>query len=314
MVELDAGPDLPTRLAEIRPDVVFNALHGRWGEDGCVQGILEWMGIPYTHSGVLASSLAMDKARSKDVYRAAGLPIVESVLASRDEVRTRHVMPAPYVVKPNNEGSSVGVYLVMDGASPQEIDSALEDFGFAMGPFAVADLAGLDIGMMTRKRLAPTRDPRERYVPIADRICERGWFGRKTGQGYYLYGDREGPNPAVAGIIEEERAEAGITPREITDDEIVERYMTAMIAEGARVLEDGIAQRPVDIDAVFLFGYGFPRFRGGPMFYADTIGAAELVRRIETYAEDDAFFWRVPPLLARMAADGTTFADLDERA
>ena len=208
----------------------------------------------------------------------------------------------------------VADYLVMDGASPQEIDSALEDFGFAMGPFAVADLAGLDIGTMTRKRLAPTRDPRERYVPIADRICERGWFGRKTGQGYYLYGDREGPNPAVAGIIEEERAEAGITPCEITDDEIVERYMTAMIAEGARVLEDGIAQRPVDIDAVFLFGYGFPRFRGGPMFYADTIGAAELVRRIETYAEDDAFFWRVPPLLARMAADGTTFADLDERA
>ena len=128
MVELDAGPDLPTRLAEIRPDVVFNALHGRWGEDGCVQGILEWMGIPYTHSGVLASSLAMDKARSKDVYRAAGLPIVESVLASRDEVRARHVMPAPYVVKPNNEGSSVGVYLVMDGANtpPQLSDEMPE--------------------------------------------------------------------------------------------------------------------------------------------------------------------------------------------
>ena len=128
VVELDAGPDLPTRLAEIRPDVVFNALHGRWGEDGCVQGILEWMGIPYTHSGVLASSLAMDKARSKDVYRAAGLPIVESVLASRDEVRIRHVMPAPYVVKPNNEGSSVGVYLVMDGANtpPQLSDEMPE--------------------------------------------------------------------------------------------------------------------------------------------------------------------------------------------
>lgn len=128
VVELDAGPDLPARLAEIRPDVVFNALHGRWGEDGCVQGILEWMGIPYTHSGVLASALAMDKARSKDVYRAAGLPVVESVLASRDEVRARHVMPAPYVVKPNNEGSSVGVYLVMDGANtpPQLSDEMPE--------------------------------------------------------------------------------------------------------------------------------------------------------------------------------------------
>ncbi|NVO23490.1 D-alanine--D-alanine ligase [Donghicola mangrovi] len=128
VVEVDAGPDLPARLAEIQPDVVFNALHGRWGEDGCVQGILEWMHIPYTHSGVLASSLAMDKARSKEVYRAAGLPVVESVLASRDEVRARHVMPAPYVVKPNNEGSSVGVYLVLDGANtpPQLSDEMPE--------------------------------------------------------------------------------------------------------------------------------------------------------------------------------------------
>lgn len=128
VVEVDAGPDLPARLAEIQPDVVFNALHGRWGEDGCVQGILEWMHIPYTHSGVLASSLAMDKARSKEVYRAAGLPVVESILASREEVRARHVMPAPYVVKPNNEGSSVGVYLVLDGANtpPQLSDEMPE--------------------------------------------------------------------------------------------------------------------------------------------------------------------------------------------
>ncbi len=208
----------------------------------------------------------------------------------------------------------VADYLVMDGATPQQIDKTLEGFGFAMGPFAVADLAGLDIGMMTRKRLAPTRDPRERYITIADRITEKGWYGRKTGQGYYLYGDKDGPNPEVATIIEEERAKAGVAPREITDEEIVQRYMTAMIAEGTRVLEDGIALRPLDIDAAFLFGYGFPRFRGGPMFYADTIGAKELVARIEAYAKEDDYFWRVPPLLARMAADGTTFADLNERA
>lgn len=117
VVEVDAGPDLPMRLAEIRPDVVFNALHGRWGEDGCVQGLLEWLRIPYTHSGVLASALAMDKTRAKDAFRAAGLPVVESVLAPKAEVMARHVLPAPYVVKPNNEGSSVGVYLVLDGAN-----------------------------------------------------------------------------------------------------------------------------------------------------------------------------------------------------
>ncbi|MGR3758710.1 D-alanine--D-alanine ligase [Roseobacteraceae bacterium NS-SX3] len=117
VTELDAGPDLAARLAELKPDVVFNALHGRWGEDGCVQGLLEWLGIPYTHSGVLASALAMDKQRSKEVYRAAGLPVVESGLYGKDEVMAGHVMAPPYVVKPNNEGSSVGIYIVHEAAN-----------------------------------------------------------------------------------------------------------------------------------------------------------------------------------------------------
>ncbi|MDE3123047.1 MAG: D-alanine--D-alanine ligase [Paracoccaceae bacterium] len=114
---LDAGPDLCARLQQIAPDVVFNALHGRWGEDGCVQGLLEWMRLPYTHSGVLASALAMDKTRSKAAFKAAGLPVVESIIAPAEEVRRRHVMDPPYVVKPNAEGSSVGVYLVPDRAN-----------------------------------------------------------------------------------------------------------------------------------------------------------------------------------------------------
>ena len=117
MIDLDAGPDLAARLADLSPDVVFNALHGRWGEDGCVQGLLEWMRIPYTHSGVLASAVAMDKERSKQVYRDVGLPVVDSLLASKAEVAASHLLPPPYVVKPYNEGSSVGVYLVMDGAN-----------------------------------------------------------------------------------------------------------------------------------------------------------------------------------------------------
>jgi D-alanine-D-alanine ligase len=117
VVELDAGRDLCVRLAEIQPDVVFNALHGRWGEDGCVQGILEWLGLPYTHSGVLASALAMDKERTKAVYRAVGLPVADSRIVSADDVRAAHVMPPPYVVKPNNEGSSVGIYLVHEDAN-----------------------------------------------------------------------------------------------------------------------------------------------------------------------------------------------------
>ena len=128
VIEVDAGPDLCARLTELSPDVVFNSLHGRWGEDGCVQGLLEWLQIPYTHSGVLASALAMDKQRSKEVYRAIGLPIVESKLCPRDTVRAEHVMPPPYVVKPNAEGSSVGVYLVDEGAnSPPQLSDDMPD-------------------------------------------------------------------------------------------------------------------------------------------------------------------------------------------
>ncbi|WP_300055933.1 D-alanine--D-alanine ligase [uncultured Roseobacter sp.] len=117
VVEVDAGPDLCSVLADLKPDAILNCLHGRWGEDGCVQGLLEWVGIPYSHSGVLSSALAMDKQRSKAAFAAAGLPVVSSVMAPADEVRTRHVMEPPYVVKPNNEGSSVGIYLVHDGAN-----------------------------------------------------------------------------------------------------------------------------------------------------------------------------------------------------
>ena len=128
VVELDAGPDLATRLAEIGPDVVFNALHGRWGEDGCVQGLLEWMRIPYTHSGVLASSLAMDKQKTKETYRAHGLPVVPSVLADKAQVAAAHVMKPPYVIKPCNEGSSVGIYIVQDAANgPPQIAEDMPD-------------------------------------------------------------------------------------------------------------------------------------------------------------------------------------------
>lgn len=128
VVELDAGPDLCARLQDIRPGVIFNALHGRWGEDGCVQGLLEWLGIPYTHSGVLASALAMDKQRSKEVFRAAGLPVAESVIAPKEQVQADHVLAPPYVVKPNNEGSSVGIYIVHENANgPPQLEETMPD-------------------------------------------------------------------------------------------------------------------------------------------------------------------------------------------
>ena len=128
VIEVDAGPDLAARLADVAPDVVFNALHGRWGEDGCVQGMLEWLRIPYTHSGVLASALAMDKQLSKEAMARAGLPLAKSGIFPRAEVEADHVMPVPYVVKPNNEGSSVGIYIVSEGANcPPKLSQAMPD-------------------------------------------------------------------------------------------------------------------------------------------------------------------------------------------
>ncbi|WP_298495307.1 3-hydroxyacyl-CoA dehydrogenase NAD-binding domain-containing protein [uncultured Maritimibacter sp.] len=210
-------------------------------------------------------------------------------------------------------GKTAG-YLMEDGASPEQIDTALENFGFAMGPYKVGDLAGLDIGWANRKRMAATRPNEERYVRIHDKICETGAYGRKTGSGFYIYDEGDiRPNPVALKIIDEERAAKGITPGDFTDQEIVDRYMTAMISEAARVVEEGIALRPIDVDAVFLFGYGFPRFRGGPLKYADEIGATEIVKRIETYAKDDPYYWKVPAILRRMAEDGSTFADLNDK-
>ena len=128
VIEVDADRDLAARLTALKPDVVFNALHGPWGEDGCVQGLLEWLGIPYTHSGVLASALAMDKQRTKEAYRLAGLPVVPSVVASKADIEASHLLPLPYVIKPYNEGSSVGVYLVEAGANrPPRLEAALPE-------------------------------------------------------------------------------------------------------------------------------------------------------------------------------------------
>lgn len=203
-------------------------------------------------------------------------------------------------------------YLVLEGAAPHQIDDALEDFGWAMGPFRANDLSGLDIGYATRKRRAPDRPAAERYSELPDLIVEAGWLGRKTGMGWYDHSSKPAPvNLGVAPIIDKVRTDHGITPHSLTDLEIVDRYMTAMICEATRVLQDGIAQRPIDVDATFLFGYGFPRWRGGPLHYADTIGAATLIERINAYAVDDAHYWQVPALLQRMAEEDTTFADLN---
>ncbi|MFM0479233.1 3-hydroxyacyl-CoA dehydrogenase NAD-binding domain-containing protein [Paraburkholderia strydomiana] len=207
--------------------------------------------------------------------------------------------------------------MMEDGASPYQIDAAVRAFGFPMGPFQVVDLAGGDIGWAARKRRAATRNPAARYVQIADRLCERGWFGQKTGRGFYLYpeGSRSGqPDPEVEAIIDAERVRAGITPREFSDDEIIRRYMAAMINEGANVVHERIALRPLDVDVTFLYGYGFPRYRGGPMKYADMIGLPRILADIREFAKEDALFWRASPLLIDLVERGADFASLNHTA
>lgn len=202
--------------------------------------------------------------------------------------------------------------LIVAGASPQQIDRALERFGFAMGPFRVGDLAGLDIGWATRKRKAA-----EAGVPheptVADKLCERGRFGQKTGAGWYRYapGVRDAlPDPVVEQLVTDYRASKGVTPRQISDEEIVQRCVYALVNEGARILEEGIAVRASDIDLVYLNGYGFPAHRGGPMCYANEVGLFNVARSLQGFAAEAGAFdwWQPAPLLRRLADDGQTFA------
>lgn len=206
--------------------------------------------------------------------------------------------------------------MMEDGASPYAIDAALRCFGFPIGPFQVYDLAGGDINWAMRKRQAATRDPRARYVQVADRLCERGWFGRKTGRGWYRYapGGRAGTeDPEVLAIVESERVRAGVVPRPFDEEEIVRRCMAAMVNEGANIVHEGIALRPLDVDVVLLHGYGFPRHRGGPMHYGDAVGLAAVLADIRSYVRDDPLFWRPSPLLVRLAGQGRDFASLNRR-
>jgi 3-hydroxyacyl-CoA dehydrogenase len=203
--------------------------------------------------------------------------------------------------------------LLMAGALPQQVDAALQEFGMAMGPFRMGDLAGLDIGWAARKRRAAESPDRD-FANVADVLCEAGRFGQKTGAGFYRYeaGSRNPiPDPAVSAIIEQFRQKRGLGTRKIGNQEIIERCIYALVNEGARIVEEGIAQRSSDIDVVYVNGYGFPPWRGGPMFYADQVGLSEVARalsRIAAAPGADAAFWTPAPLLQRLAQEGKTFS------
>jgi 3-hydroxyacyl-CoA dehydrogenase len=201
-------------------------------------------------------------------------------------------------------------FLLEEGASPQQVDTALQRFGMAMGPFRVGDLAGLDIGWAGRKRAAATRPQHLRYSRVADRICELGRFGQKTGAGWYRYeaGSRTPlPDPLVDDIIARCAAEAGIVRRTIGDDEIVDRTMYALANEGAKILAEGIALRASDVDLVYVNGYGYPAWRGGPMFHADTVGLPAVAERVRSFHATHGDWWTPAPLLLELAAANRRF-------
>lgn len=200
-------------------------------------------------------------------------------------------------------------YIVEDGALPQDVDRVMREFGFAMGPFEVSDLAGLDISWHTRRREDAMRDPDDRYVDIADRLYELGRLGQKSGAGWYRYDGRIAhPDPIVEDLVVTASREKGIERREVSDQEIKDRLLLCMANEGAWILDDGIAARASDIDIVFLKGYGFPDYRGGPMFYADEVGLTKVVDRMQELLDQGVCSWRMSPLLKRLASEGATFA------
>ena len=201
-------------------------------------------------------------------------------------------------------------FLVEEGASIEAVDKALVDFGNAMGPLAVGDLAGLDVGWRIRKEYQHLEVPGVRQPIAEDRLCELGRFGQKTGAGWYKYDDqrRASPDPAVDELVRQWVAEAGIVQRQISADEITERCIYALVNEGARILEEGYALRASDIDIIYLNGYGFPAHRGGPMWYADAVGLKKVYERVSEFHRQHGETWRPAPLLKRLAEQGKTFA------
>ncbi len=204
-------------------------------------------------------------------------------------------------------------FIVEEGATPEQVDRALTDWGMAMGIFAVDDMAGLDVAWRVRQELKQFTAPGERRPLVADTLCEMGRFGQKTGKGWYRYGDdrKPVPDPEVIALIERAATAAGIPSRSFTDQEIVERTLYALINEGARVLDEGFALRAADIDVVYVNGYGFPAYRGGPMFYADRVGLKRVYERVAAFHREHGSRWAPAPLLEQLAQANGSFRELD---
>jgi 3-hydroxyacyl-CoA dehydrogenase len=206
-------------------------------------------------------------------------------------------------------------FLAEEGASVEAVDAALYEYGMAMGPMAVGDLAGLDVGWRIRKEFKHTEKPGVRQPIAEDKLCEMGRYGQKTGAGWYKYDEnrRAIPDAEVARLVSQWAAEAGIKQHPISKEEIIDRCIYALVNEGARILEEGYALRAVDIDIIYINGYGFPAYRGGPMWYADTVGLKKVYDRISEFHKQHGYWWEPAPLLKKLAEEGKKFSDFDKQ-
>ena len=201
--------------------------------------------------------------------------------------------------------------LLLDGAEPEQIDRAMRGFGYSMGLYETQDMSGLDIAWANRRRQQATRDPERRYSKVQDQVCEAGWLGRKAGLGWYVYENDKltGPNPAVAPLIAAEAARHGISRRELSDKAVLQTLMLALINEAANILDEGIARSASDIDLVLVHGYGFPRFRGGPLHYADQLGIQKVREELAILNAGDSLLWNISPLILRLAETNGSFGE-----
>jgi 3-hydroxyacyl-CoA dehydrogenase len=262
-----------------------------------VMRLLEVVRGKATSPDVIVTSMALGKKLGK-----------VAVLARNCHGFIGNRMVGPYVREAQ--------FLVEEGASVEQVNQALYDFGMAMGPLAMDDLAGLDVGWAVRKEFERFQKPGVRRPLVADCLYELGRYGQKTGRGWSKYDENRKPSadPETAALIEQTARQAGITRRHIDTQEIVDRCIYALVNEGARLLEEGIAIRAVDIDITYLYGYGFPAWRGGPMFYADTVGLKNVLDRVKEFeSEHGPDLWSPAPLLQRLAESGETFQAYDRQ-
>ena len=275
-----------------RPDKVLG-LH--FFSPAQVMRLLEIVRGQATSSGVLAAALLFAKRLSKVGVVVGNCP---------GFVGNRLMFPYMYEAQ----------FLLEEGARPEQVDHALRSFGMAMGIFEVEDMAGLDVAWRVRRELHQFSTPGQRKPLVADALCSRGRFGQKTGRGWYRYGEdgKPSPDPEVLELIRTFSREAVIPQRQFTDNEIVERTLYGLINEAARVLEEGFALRASDIDVIYVNGYGFPGWRGGPLFYADSLGLRHVVERISSFQDEFGERWQVSPLLRKLAEAGKTFRSFDE--